>query len=96
MTDSKLTLDAIQQRFPIGDYIEYQTGNGFFSGMIIGYEQNRGISLDLGDRRFPVDSEKFFVIAEKYHIPAETKNERLKIEISLRVPVPILEQLTLF
>jgi hypothetical protein len=93
----QLTLNEIQQHFPIGDYIEYQTLAGFFSGRIVGYEDKRGISLDLGDRRFPVDTEKFFKEAEKYHVPARLKDERIRLEKSLEVPeAPILEQLTLF
>lgn len=91
------TLDEIQKRFPIGDYIEYQTGNGFFSTTIRGYSTCKyGVSLDLSDRKCPIWSEKDFKRAEGYHISAELKNERTKIEISLRVSVPILEQLTLF
>jgi hypothetical protein len=35
---SSLTLDEIQQSFPVGDYIDYETqGKGFFSGIILGY-----------------------------------------------------------
>jgi hypothetical protein len=34
---SSLTLDEIQQCFPVGDYIDYETqGKGFFSGIILG------------------------------------------------------------
>jgi hypothetical protein len=68
-----LSLEGIQRRFPIGDYIENQTLAGFFSSKIIGYEDRQGIALDLGDRRFAVDTEKFYKYAEKYHVPADMK-----------------------
>jgi hypothetical protein len=81
------TLEEIKQRFPIGDYIEYQTGNGFFSGLIVGYETCKyGISLNLGDRKFPIWSDEDFKQAEKYY-----KSTRTKI-----IKAPKLEQLTLF
>lgn len=67
------TLDEIQQRFQIGDYIEYMTGCGLFTGLIVGYELNRnGICLDLGDRWFPVWQYADFEMAEKHHRTAES------------------------
>jgi hypothetical protein len=82
-----LTLNEIQQRFPIGDYIEYETqGRGFFSGIILGYVVDEtGACLDLGDRKVAVWDKDGMDRAAAWHVPAE-----------MRVPVPILEQLTLF
>jgi hypothetical protein len=87
------TQDEIQQRFPIGDYIEYQTGKGFFSGKIVGYRSytTGGISLDLGDRRIPVTTSEQLKMAEKWHKSAKTKAEEPKI-----IKAPQIIQLTLF
>jgi hypothetical protein len=58
----------VKQLFPIDDRIEYQTGRGYFSGIIRGYEVDKyGVSLDLGDRRFPIWDDEDIEMAEKYH-----------------------------
>lgn len=86
-SEMKPTLEEIQKLFPTGDYIEYETGNGFFSGMIIGYESSKyGISLELGDRQFPVWNDKGLKYAEMYH-------KKIRTEI---IHVPEVVQLTLF
>jgi hypothetical protein len=103
------THDEIQLRFPIGDRIEYQTGKGWFSGLIIGYESDKyGISLHLGDRRFPIWDEKGFQLAEKFHKSAHSVGAELPEELEIMKPknakvknrthdqAPKLEQLTLF
>lgn len=101
------TQDEIQRRFPVGDRIEYQTSNGKFSGIIAGYESDKyGISLNLGDRRFPILSEKDFKLAEKYHKPAQPISEeseqveivlkKVKSKIRTTNHTSKLEQLTLF
>lgn len=92
---SNPTLDEVQKRFPLGDFIEYQTGHGLFCGIIKGYVvESYGVSIDLGDRRCPLWSNEDFQRAATWHRTATSISERGCDRNITPVSRPI--QLTLF